>query len=116
MFCEETYTSIINNPGMRKNDECEHTATFIKTVVHWWKILIVKRIGVDVKFNGKLQAVLQDLLDERLNTILKLSEMALHLKGRQGNRYKQFTRETTLTIHHVCNGVKHHSGHFQQIP
>lgn len=48
VFCEEMYTSIINNPGVRENDECEHTATFIKTVANWWKILIVKRIGVDV--------------------------------------------------------------------
>ena len=48
VFCEEIYTSIINNPGVRENDECEHTATFIKTVANWWKILIVKRIGVDV--------------------------------------------------------------------
>ena len=41
-FCEETYTAIINRPGMRNVDGREHTAAFIKTVVNWWKILIVR--------------------------------------------------------------------------
>ena len=67
MFCEETYAAIIKRPGMRNVDGREHTAAFIKIVVNWWKILNVKSIGVDVRFNNKLQAVVQDPLDERLN-------------------------------------------------
>ena len=33
-------------------------------------MLNVMSIGVDVRFNNKLQAVVQDPLEERLNTIL----------------------------------------------
>ena len=51
-------------------------------------IINVKSIGVDVRFNNKLQAVVQDPLDERLNTILQFGEMALQMKGGQGKRYK----------------------------
>ena len=40
VFCEETYTAIINHPGMRNVDGCEHMAAFIKTVVNWWKTFI----------------------------------------------------------------------------
>ena len=30
IFCEETYTVIVNRPSMRKPDGREYTATFIK--------------------------------------------------------------------------------------
>ena len=90
---------------MRNVDGREHTAVFIKILVNWWKISNVKSIGVDVRFNNKLQAVVQDPLDERLNTILQFGEMALQIKGGQGKRYKQFTRDTVQLIHHICNGI-----------
>ena len=44
VFCEETYTDIINYPGMRNVDVREHTTAFIKIVVNWSKILNVKRV------------------------------------------------------------------------
>ena len=90
---------------MRNVDGREHTAVFIKILVNWWKISNVKSIGVDVRFNNKLQAVVQDPLDERLNTILQFGEMALQMKGGQGKRYKQFTRDTAQAIHHTCYGI-----------
>ena len=105
VFCEETATAIVNHPGMRNVDGREHTAAFIKIVVNLWKILNVKSIGVDVRFNNKLQAVVQDPLDERLNTILQFGEMALHMKAGQGKRYKQFTRDTAQAIHHTCKCI-----------
>ena len=85
MFCEETYTVIINHPGMRNVDGREHTAAFVKIVVNWWKILNVKSIGVDIRFNNKSQAVVQEPLDERLKVILQFGKMALQMKGGQGN-------------------------------
>ena len=75
MFCEETYTAIINRPGTRNVDGREYTAAFIKIVVNMWKILNVKSIGVDVRCNKKLQAVVQEPLDERLNAIPQFGEM-----------------------------------------
>ena len=54
-------------------------------------MLNVSCIGVDVRFNNKLQAVVQDPLDKRLNTILEFGEMALQMKCGQGKRNKQFT-------------------------
>ena len=129
MFCEETYTAIINHPGLKNVDGQEHMAALIKIVVNWWKILNVKSVGVDVRFNNKLQAVAQDPLDERLNTILQFGEIALQMKGGQGKRYKQFTWDTAQTkfIHamvlSVCADLCSESRiimfyweHFQQIP
>ena len=72
---------------MRNVDGREHTAAFIKIVVNWWKILNVKSIGVDVRFNNKLQVVVQDPLDERLNAILQFGEIPLQMKCGQGKRY-----------------------------
>ena len=31
--------------------------------------------------------------------------MALQMKGGQGKRYKQFTRDAAQAIHHTCNGI-----------
>ena len=42
----------INDPGMRNVDVRENAPTFIKIVVNWWKILDVKSIGVDIRFNN----------------------------------------------------------------
>ena len=56
VFCKETYTGIINHPGMRNVDGRGYTAAFIKIVVNWWKILNIKSRSVDVRFNNKLQA------------------------------------------------------------
>ena len=70
-------TAIIKHPGTRNVDGRENKATFTKIVVNWWKILNVKSISVDFMFHDKLQAVVQDLLDERLNTSLRFDEMAL---------------------------------------
>ena len=118
-----------NHPGMKNVDGQEHTAALIKIVVNWWKILNVKSVGVDVRFNNKLQAVAQDPLDERLNTILQFGEIALQMKGGQGKRYKQFTWDTAQTkfVHamvlSVCADLCSESRiimfyweHFQQIP
>ena len=93
VFCEEAYTAIINHQGMRNVDGREHTAGFIKIFVNLWKILNVKSVGVDVRLNNKLQAVVQDPLDKRLNVILQFGEMALQMRGGQGKHYKQYTRD-----------------------
>ena len=50
-----------------------------KIVVNWWKILNVKSIGVDIRFNNKSQAVVQEPLDERLKVILQFGKMALQM-------------------------------------
>ena len=118
-----------NHPGMKNVDGQEHTAALIKIVVNWWKILNVKSVGVDVRFNNKLQAVAQDPLDERLNTILQFGEIALQMKDGQGKRYKQFTRDTAqakfvhVMVLSVCPDlcsesriIMFHGEHFQQIP
>ena len=73
---------------MRHVDGREETAAFIKIAVSWLKILNVNCIGVDVRFNNKLQAAVQDPFDKRLNTILQLGEMALQMKC---GVFKQFT-------------------------
>ena len=103
MFREEA--AIISHPGMRNVDGREYTAAFIKIVVNWRKILNVKSIDADVRFNNKLQAVVQELLDKRLNAIPQFGEMALQMKGGQGKRYKQFTRDTAQAIHYTFNGI-----------
>ena len=89
---------------MRNVDEREHTATFIKIVVNWRKILNFKSIGADVRFNNKLHVVVQDPLEEQLNTILQFGERALKPEGGQWERYKHSSRDTTPAIQ--CQSVQ----------
>ena len=65
---------------MRHVDGREETAAFVEIGVSWFKILNVNCIGLDIRFNNKLQAVVQDPLDKRLNTILQFGETALQIK------------------------------------
>ena len=66
---------------------------------------ILKNISVDVRFNNKLQAVVQGPLDERSNTFLQFGEVLLQMKGGQSKLYKQLTRDIAQEIHHTCNGI-----------
>ena len=95
---------------MRNVDGREHTAALIKIVVNWWKILNVKSIGVDVRFNNKLQAVVQDPLDEMLNTILQFGEMALQMKCDQGKAlqtvYPRYCSGNTSYMQWYCQFVQ----------
>ena len=47
----------------------------------------VKSISLDVRFNKTFQAVLQNCLDELLNTILQFGEMALQIEDGQRKCY-----------------------------
>ena len=104
VFCRETYTAVINHPGMRNIDGRDHTAAFIKILVNWSMILNVMSVGVDLRFNKNLQPVVQDHPDDRLNTSLRFGKMASQMKV-GGKRYKQFTQDIAMRIHHTSNSI-----------
>ena len=109
VFWEKTYTVIINHSGMKSVDGREHTTVFIRIVVNWWKQLNIKNVDVGVRFNKKLQAVVQDPLDERLNTILQFDEIA----------NERWSRKPLQTVYpRCCSGNTSHIQwycHFVQI-
>ena len=66
-----------NYLGMRKVDGHEHTTVFIKIVVNLWNISNFESLGVDIRFDNKVQILVQDRLGEGLDTILQFDEMVL---------------------------------------
>ena len=43
--------------------------------------------------------------DERLEFLLKFGKMAKDMAGKQGQRCKQFTRDTGNALYHTCFGI-----------
>nr|XP_047131967.1 uncharacterized protein LOC124811009 [Hydra vulgaris] len=74
-------------------------------VVTWWKILNVKSVGVDCRFNDDRKAVIRDPNDDRLKFIWDFREMALRMTSNQGKRIKQLTHDTGYSINHTCKGI-----------
>ena len=56
VFCDETYNTLLIHPGM---------ADFIKKIVTWWKIVNVKGLGADIRYNDPL-GVIKNPQDTRL--------------------------------------------------
>ena len=49
VFSEKTFTALLTHPGLSQYKDVEDTATFIKKVVNWWKIVNVKTKGKEIR-------------------------------------------------------------------
>nr|XP_047133002.1 uncharacterized protein LOC105847471 isoform X2 [Hydra vulgaris] len=105
VFSEKTYSALLNHPETSNILNINETADFIKMVVTWWKILNVKSVGVDCRFNDDRKAVIRDPNDDRLKFIWDFEEMALRMTSNQGKRIKQLTHDTGYSINHTCKGI-----------
>nr|XP_047141281.1 uncharacterized protein LOC124816223 [Hydra vulgaris] len=105
VFSEKTYSALLNHPETSNILNINETADFIKMVVTWWKILNVKSVGVDCRFNDDRKAVIRDPIDDRLKFIWDFEEMALRMTSNQGKRIKQLTHDTGYSINHTCKGI-----------
>ena len=57
-----------------------------------------------MRHNDPLQAVISDPNDSRLDIILEFGNMAKNMAGKQGQRVKQLSKDTSLALYHTCNG------------
>ena len=53
VFSDKTYIALLCHPGMADEDT-KDTPIFIKNVLTWWKIMIVKGIDADVRHRDPL--------------------------------------------------------------
>ena len=67
VFCDETAAALLRHPAMKNVQGVEDTALFIQKVVAFWKIINVKREGIDFRRNDPLKAVISDANDDRLD-------------------------------------------------
>ena len=105
IFCERTHRALLSHPGMKDVEGKEDTAFFLKLVIDFWTIMNVKSQGADIKHNNPLEEVIRSPDDERLDFLQKFGTMAKEMQGKQGQRCKQFTRDTGYAIHHTCYGI-----------
>jgi len=105
VFSDKTYNALLNHPETTNISNISETADFIKLVVTWWKILNVKNVDVDCRFNDNRQAVIRDPNDDRLKFVFDFGEMALRMTSKQRKRIKQLTHDTGHSINHTCKGI-----------
>ena len=87
VFSDTTYTALLNHTGMANVDGVHDTATFIKKVISWWKIVNVKALGADIRHNDDLEGVIKNPLDPRLDFLLEFGDMCLKMMAsKQGHR------------------------------
>ena len=105
IFCERTRQALLSHPGMKEVEGKEDTAFFLSLVIKFWTIMNVKSEGADIRHNNPLEEVIRNVEDERLDFLQKFGIMAKSMAGKQGQRYKQFTRDTGNALHHTCFGI-----------
>ena len=106
IFCEETATALLTHPGMSNVEGREDTATFIKLVVQFWKIVNVKGLGADIRHNDPLQAAICDPEDERLTFLSTFGDMAIKMKTSSNKaRVRQLTTDTANAMYQTCHGL-----------
>ena len=105
IFCERTRQALLSHPGMKEVEGREDTAFFLSLVIKFWTIMNVKSEGADIRHNNPLEEVIRNVGDERLDFLQKFGIMAKSMAGKQGQRYKQFTRDTGNALHHTCFGI-----------
>ena len=102
MFCDETVAALQTHPKLN-HDSVAGTADFIKIFIKFWKILNVKGIGADGRYNDSLRAVIRSSDDPRLNLLLNLDHMADKMKKSGQNRVRELTTDTAHFLSHTCN-------------
>ena len=104
VFSEKTATAL-ELYGKRHGLDVLGTVIFIRKVVKWSTILNVKNRGIDVRKRQPLQAVISDPEDPRLYFLLEFGKMCLNMRGKQGKRVKQLSKDTADAVHHTCCGI-----------
>ena len=102
VFCDETVVALQTHPKL-KNIDVSGTTNFISIFVKFWKILNVKGIGADGRFNDPLRAVVKFPDDPRLQFLKDLGDMAKNMKKSGKTRVRTLTADTSGFLYHTCN-------------
>ena len=78
---------------------------FLKLIVKFWKIVNVKGIGADSRFNDTLRTVMRSPDDPRLGFLIELADMADKMINKATKRIQHLTRDTGRALSHVCRGL-----------
>ena len=104
VFCDETIAAMETHPGINK-DSAMGTINFLKLIVTFWKIVNVKGIGADSRFNDTLRTVMRFLDDPRLDFLIELADMADKMANTATKHIQHLTRDTGRALSHVCRGL-----------
>ena len=101
VFSDETIAALETHPGISK-DSAMRTINFLKLIVKFWKIVHVKGIGADSRFNDTFRAVMRSPDDPRLDFLIELADMADKMTNTATKRIQHLARDTGRALSHVC--------------
>ena len=104
VFCDETIAALETHPGNNKNSAMG-TINFLKLIVKFWKIVNVKGIGADSRFNETLRTVVRSPDDPRLDFLIEFADMADKITNTAIKRIQHLTRDTGRALSYVCRGL-----------
>ena len=111
MLCDATYHDLFSHPDVRDVEGLYDTAIFLRKANAWCEILNIKILGADFMHNYRMEGVLRDQDNFRLQTILQFRNTILIIAGTKSKRVKQLSKGTAVSIHPICYGVVELSRH-----
>ena len=98
--------------GETHGKDVSSTVKFLVLVAKWFRVLNVKRKGIDLRYNDILQAVISSPPDERLNRIENFGIMCLAMACKQDHRVRQLSKDTATAIYNTSIGIVELARHF----
>ena len=81
------------------------TVKFIKMFVQFWKIVNVKGLGANLRFNDPDRDFVRSANDIQLNILTRLADSVKSMGSHQKKRVQQLSTATSSAFHHTCLGL-----------
>ena len=94
-----------------KKGELDGTIGFIELVMNFWKVVNVKGLTADIRFNDPLRSPIRSLDNSNLEFLTNFASVVDRMKPSSGIRMKQLTKDTANSLSHTCRALVDLSKH-----
>ncbi|XP_065660880.1 uncharacterized protein LOC136084588 [Hydra vulgaris] len=102
VFCEETVCALKCHLELKDVDD---TISFLSIITEFWRIDNVHSLYADVHMRVPNRSAIFSSDDFNLQKLLEFGNMAKQMCSSQIVRFKSFTKDTSKSIYHTCNGL-----------
>ena len=94
-----------------KMGELDGTIGFLELVMNFWKVVNVKGLTADIRFNDPLRSPIRSLDSSNLEFLVHFASVVDGMKPLSGVRMKQLTKDTANALSHTCRALVDLSRH-----
>ena len=102
IFCEKTVAALKVHEGQLN---CEGTIIFISKIIKIWKIMNVKSMYEEIRFNDPTRVVIRSVEDSSMRDLTIAAEFISAITSESGKRQKQLTKDTGYCFTHTCKAM-----------